>query len=170
MTESLLRLIAPILSFTAHEGWSTLKPQDQSVFCGMLAPLPTPSSAGVLTERWSLIRAARAEVLKALEKSREAGAIGSSLQASVTLHCSGASRQALECLGDELRFVMITSEARLGDDRSELEIDVKPLPTEWKCARCWHLRADVGQHQDHPTLCGRCVSNLFGAGETRAKA
>jgi isoleucyl-tRNA synthetase len=170
MTESLLRLIAPILSFTAHEGWSTLKPQDQSVFCGMLAPLPTPSSAGVLTERWSLIRAARAEVLKALEKSREAGAIGSSLQASVTLHCSGASRQALECLGDELRFVMITSEARLGDDRSELEIDVKPLPTEWKCARCWHLRADVGQHQGHPTLCGRCVSNLFGAGETRAKA
>ncbi|MGA0882090.1 MAG: isoleucine--tRNA ligase [Burkholderiaceae bacterium] len=170
MTESLLRLIAPILSFTAHEGWSTLKPQHQSVFCEKLEALPMPSEAIALGARWDLIRATRAEVLKSLEKAREAGAIGSSLQASVTLHCSGPSRHALESLGDELRFVMITSEAHLGEDRPELDVDVKALPTEWKCARCWHLRADVGQHEEHAALCGRCVSNLFGSGETRAKA
>ncbi|CAM8652104.1 IleS Isoleucyl-tRNA synthetase [Burkholderiales bacterium] len=170
MTESLLRLIAPILSFTAHEGWSTLKPSGGSVFCETLFPLPPPHEPTSLLTRWELIRNSRAEVLKSLEKSREAGAIGSSLQASVTLHCSGAQREALASLGDELRFVMITSEAHLGREQAELEVEVKSLPPEWKCARCWHLREDVGQNQDHPTLCGRCVSNLFGSGEPRAKA
>ncbi|MEY2777371.1 MAG: hypothetical protein RLY30_1469 [Pseudomonadota bacterium] len=170
LTESLLRLLAPILSFTAHEAWSTLKPKGGSVFFETAQPIEPPPQAEALKTRWALIRSVRAEVLKALERAREQGQIGSSLQASVSVRCGGAEREALVQLGDELRFVLITSEASLSSDEGELAIEVTPLPTELKCARCWHIRTDVGQSSEHPSLCSRCVSNLFGTGEARAKA
>jgi len=170
ITESLLRLLAPVLSFTAHEAWSTLKPGAGPVFCEAAQPLVLPEQIQPLRARWQTIRAVRAEVLKALERAREQGQIGSSLQAAVTIHCSGAEREALASLGGELRFVLITSEAHLGRPQESLEIEVTPLPVALKCVRCWQLREEVGQHAEHPTLCDRCIGNLFGSGETRAKA
>ncbi|MEY3670310.1 MAG: isoleucyl-tRNA synthetase protein, partial [Pseudomonadota bacterium] len=102
--------------------------------------------------------------LKAIEKEREAGRVGSSLQAGVEIRVGGERAAALESLQDDLRFVMITSVARLvvlaeNDPQAAAEIRVWPVEDP-KCGRCWHLRPDVGSHAAHPTLCGRCIENL----------
>ena len=107
-------------------------------------------------------------VLKGLETLRQGGRIGSSLQAEVAVGAPDAEREALASLGDDLRFVFITS-AAVVTRADGLSITVTPS-THAKCERCWHYRADVGSEAQHPTLCGRCVANLFGAGERRAFA
>jgi isoleucyl-tRNA synthetase len=165
LTQSLLRLMAPILSFTAEEAWRVLAGKaDDSVFFHTWHAFPPVAGAPELLDRWREIRAARAEVQKELERLREAGKIGSSLAANVEIGASGARQRALAALGDELRFVMITSQAtvRSGAD----SIAAAPSPHA-KCERCWHYREDVGANAAHRTLCGRCVSNLEGPGETR---
>ncbi len=168
ITESLLRLLAPIASFTAHEAWTIHRGEaDESVFAQTAAPLPEFADADALLSNWSQIRAIRAEAMRSIEKSREAGALGSSLQARLEIEADAKTAGMLERLGDELRFVMITSEVTLrvsGD--GTLRIQANPL-THTKCSRCWHLRADVGSQKDHPLLCGRCVGNLSGPGERR---
>ena len=168
ITESLLRLLAPIASFTAHEAWTIHRGEaDESVFAQTAAPLPEFADADALLSNWSQIRAIRAEAMRSIEKSREAGALGSSLQARLEIEADAKTVGMLERLGDELRFVMITSEVALrvsGD--GTLRIRANPL-THTKCSRCWHLRADVGSQKDHPLLCGRCVGNLSGPGERR---
>ncbi|MEY4001154.1 MAG: ileS [Pseudomonadota bacterium] len=168
ITESLLRLLAPIASFTAHEAWTIHRGEaDESVFAQTAAPLPEFADADALLSNWSQIRAIRAEAMRSIEKSREAGALGSSLQARLELEADAKTVGMLERLGDELRFVMITSEVTLrvsGD--GTLRIQANPL-THTKCSRCWHLRADVGSQKAHPLLCGRCVGNLSGPGERR---
>jgi isoleucyl-tRNA synthetase len=107
-------------------------------------------------------------VQKELEAVRVAGAIGSSLQAEVTLHARPDSHALLATLGDDLRFVLITSQARAVAADTD-RVDVTPS-TAKKCERCWHYRDDVDAHADHPGLCGRCVSNLVGKGEVRTHA
>lgn len=168
ITESLLRLLAPIASFTAHEAWTIHRGEaDESVFAQTAAPLPEFADTDALLSNWSQIRAIRAEAMRSIEKSREAGALGSSLQARLEIEADAKTVGMLERLGDELRFVMITSEVTLrvsGD--GTLRIQANPL-THTKCSRCWHLRADVGSQKDHPLLCGRCVGNLSGPGERR---
>ena len=143
------------------------------IFAEQAARLPRPSQAESLSKKWTLIRQVRAEVMKAIEKSREAGQVGSSLQASVRIKVPSKTAEVLLSLDDDLRFVMITSEAHVdvsgpqaGD---KLEVEVTPMNTA-KCARCWHFSADVGASKDHPLLCGRCQSNLFGQGEQRFAA
>jgi isoleucyl-tRNA synthetase len=107
----------------------------------------------------------RDAVLKRLESSRERGEIGSSLQAEIAITAPTPIYEALSSIGDDLRFVMITSSA--GVTRGDaLEIEVTPS-SHPKCERCWHYRADVGADPTHATLCGRCVANLFGSGEPR---
>jgi isoleucyl-tRNA synthetase len=111
-------------------------------------------------------------VLRELEARRAAGQIGSSLQAEVELALPAEDRALLAGLGDDLRFVLITSSASLVDDPAagpdgEVRITASRHP---KCERCWHLRADVGHDPDHPTLCGRCTANLYGSGEPRHAA
>jgi isoleucyl-tRNA synthetase len=107
-------------------------------------------------------------VLRELETLRQDGRIGSSLQAEVTISAPAEDYEVLAELEDDLRFVMITSAARL--ERAEtggaLAIAVNPSGGE-KCERCWHWRSDVGADTAHPLLCGRCVANLHGAGEPR---
>ena len=165
ITQSLLRLMAPILSFTAEEAWQVLTGMpDESVFFQTWHAFPQVAEAPALLERWREIRAARAEVQKELERLREAGKIGSPLAAHVEIGASGARYDALAAAGDELRFVMITSQAAVRNDADA--IVAAPSPHR-KCERCWHYRADVGADPAHPTICGRCVSNLHGAGETR---
>ena len=115
---------------------------------------------------------------KQLEILRVAGKIGSSLAGEVALHANGAEGQFLRSFGDDLRFVFITSQARVEHDARDGAVDtilpgvklsVFPSP-HVKCERCWHYRADVGCDAAHPEICGRCVTNLFGTGEPRAYA
>jgi len=110
----------------------------------------------------------RGEALKNIEVMREAGRLGSSLQAEIDVYATGERHAMLATLCDELRFVTITSRTTLHrvDDESAQRIEVTPS-THAKCDRCWHYRADVGIDPAHPTICGRCVSNLFAAGEAR---
>ncbi len=172
ITASLLRLLAPLLSFTAEEAFAVFSPNAAgTIFTEVYHELPGVAGHEALLAKWAQIRAVRADVLKAIEAQREAGRIGSSLQAELDLHLAGERHAPLATLGDDLRFVTITSRATLqppvaaGAER----IVVTPSPHA-KCDRCWHWRADVGADAVHPTLCGRCVSNLFGAGEPRAVA
>ena len=169
ITQSFVRLLAPITSFTAEEVWQVLGGQaDDSVMFQRWHELPKPEGEGDLLAKWALVRAARADVTKALEAQREAGKIGSALQAAVEIHCAGEKYDALAALGDDLKFVFICSSTAVVKDETE-QVIATPLD-HTKCERCWHVRADVGADADHPTLCGRCISNLYGEGEVRAGA
>ena len=166
ITQSFVRLLAPITSFTAEEVWAVLNGQtDDSVMFQLWHELPAAAGEGDLLARWALIRNARADVTKALEAQREAGKIGSALQAAVEIRCAGDKFDALAVLGDDLRFVFICSATTLVRDDAE-QVVATPLEHA-KCERCWHVRDDVGATAEHPTLCGRCVSNLYGEGEAR---
>ncbi len=170
--QSLTRLIAPILSFTAEEIWSVLSPgNDDSVFLHQYQAVPSVANADGLTGRWMAMRALRAEVLKLIEDERSAGRVGSSLQADVLLRLPKDQAGEPLSIGAELRFVLITSAAKVEivDDIADRAIIVTPS-TKQKCERCWHYCDDIGSHAGHPTICGRCVSNLDGAGETRKYA
>ena len=105
-------------------------------------------------------------MLRKLEEVRTAGNIGSSLQAEVDIKASAQDRAWLASLAGDLRFVLITSRAAVHESAGELEVTITPTAHK-KCERCWHWRADVGSDAAHPELCGRCVANLFGAGEPR---
>jgi isoleucyl-tRNA synthetase len=167
ITQALTRWMAPILSFTGEEVWAELA-GDDSIFLHTWHDLPAQADEVALLDRWTRIRAIRADVQKELEAVRVAGGIGSSLQAEVTLHASADTQALLAPLGNDLRFVLITSQARVAAAEAD-RIEVTPS-TAKKCERCWHYRDDVDTHADHPGLCGRCVSNLYGEGEARTHA
>jgi isoleucyl-tRNA synthetase len=140
--------------------------------------LELPADADLLRERWTRLRALRSDVQKQLETLRVAGKIGSSLAGEVELYANGADTDFLGSFADDLRFVFITSQARLRHGSPEEAVDsvlpgvklrVFPSPYE-KCERCWHYRGDVGADSAHPTICGRCTANLYGAGEPRIHA
>jgi len=169
ITHSLLRLMAPILSFTTEEAWSAFSGNaDDSVFFHTWHDFPAQPQTAELLAKWQQIRDFRGRVTKELEAVRVSGAIGSSLQAEVEIQVSGELFDLLQSLDDDLRFVLITSQAKLVEAAEE-KVLVTASPHQ-KCERCWHYRADVGTHADHPTLCGRCHSNLFGSGEARSHA
>jgi isoleucyl-tRNA synthetase len=166
ITQAFVRLLAPITSFTAEEVWAVLTGKaDDSIMFQLWHDLPALEGEGELLAKWSLIRTARADVTKALEAQREAGKIGSALQAAVEVRCAGDKFDALASLGDDLKFIFIVSAANVVRDDNE-QVNATPLEHA-KCERCWHVRDDVGANAEHPTLCGRCISNLHGAGEAR---
>ncbi len=171
ITTSLLRVMAPFLSFTAEEAYAIFSPGHTTIFAETYHELPGVPGHEALLAKWTTIRAIRADVLKEIEAQREAGKVGSSLQAEVDLHLAGERHALVATLGDDLKFVTLTSRATLhAAPAAEAEkIEVSPTAHR-KCDRCWHWRADVGTEAAHPTLCGRCVSNLFGAGEVRRVA
>jgi isoleucyl-tRNA synthetase len=161
--------MAPVLSFTAEEAWRTIHPRDATIFVHTWRrEITRLGISPAFAAKWALVRSYRAEVLKKLEAAREAGEIGSSLQAEVDVVAPAAEYEALARLGDDLRFVFITSAARVGRGATRV-VQVRPS-THPKCARCWHYRADVGSDAAHPGLCARCLANLFGSGEARAFA
>jgi isoleucyl-tRNA synthetase len=172
ITRCLVRLIAPILSFTAEEAWAVLCGQeDHSVFIGEWQALPAPSQYQVDMADWQCITGWRARVNKQLEEARAAGLIGSALAAEVDIHAAGQDHEVLARLGDDLRLVLITSRATVHRASSESEQRIEVAASRHdKCERCWHYREDVGADAKHPTLCGRCVSNLYGSGEERKHA
>jgi isoleucyl-tRNA synthetase len=167
----LAQVMAPVLSFTAEEVWQTARGNpDDSVFLHTWHVLPEGADEEGLIARWTRIREIRGMVQKRLEELRVAGAIGSSLQAEVAVEVNGADHSLLSALGDDLRFVFITSRADVAPSAAEgLSVQAKASPHA-KCERCWHYRQDVGSDVDHPTLCGRCVSNLYADGESRTHA
>jgi isoleucyl-tRNA synthetase len=183
IAEALARWLAPILSFTSEEIWRHLPGgRAESVFLatwyGSLFPLDEASAMN--REFWDFVLKVREAVGKELEVLRIRNEIGSSLDAEVELYCAPEILGCLALLDDELRFALITSYATALPESPER---ADKLPTEIeglelrlcasdqpKCVRCWHHRHDVGVHAEHPGLCGRCVENVEGAGETRRHA
>ncbi|GAP33639.1 isoleucine--tRNA ligase [Piscinibacter sakaiensis] len=173
LTHAMLRWMAPFLSFTAEEAWAIFAPgRSPSIFTEVYVDTAAWQDDALLA-RWDRIRAIRDTVNKAIEAVRAEGRVGASLQAEVTLRLNADDHALLASLGEDLRFVTITSQAALApaeaDASFEPQAEVVPS-TQPKCERCWHYRADVGHDPAHPTLCGRCTGNLFGAGEVRTVA
>ena len=166
--QTLTRLIAPVLSFTAEEIWSLIG-RSESVFLELWHDLPAQDGETELLVQWQRLRELRALATKRLEELRVEGRIGSSLQGEVTYHADGTDYELLSGLGDDLRFVLITSAARVERAVGETRLDAMASPHA-KCERCWHYRADVDADPQHPGLCGRCLSNLYGDGEVRTHA
>ncbi len=168
ITHAMLRWMAPFLSFTAEEAWKLFGNSD-SIFLETYGAIGVSASSdeGMLA-KWGRIRTIRDLVNKEIEQLRAAGQVGSSLQACVELTAGPEDHALLASLGDDLKFVFITSAIQLIAG-SDLQISVT-ASSDAKCERCWHYRSDVGHDAAHPSLCGRCTSNLYGAGEHRACA
>lgn len=180
ITQAMLRWMAPFLSFTAEEAWAVLGAEGKtptatkdSIFLDGYSDLSywfdkagaQNGKNSALLEKWARIRAVREAVNKDIETLRAAGQVGASLQAEVTLTVPSEEFDLLSSLGEDLKFVFITSAITLVAGSAQ-SISVT-ASNNVKCERCWHYREDVGSDPSHPTICGRCVSNLFGAGETR---
>jgi len=177
VVEAMVRWVAPILSFTADEIWPLIPGEHPGyVFAAEWYALPPVSESEFSTEDWTLIAQVKDAVNKVLEAKRAQGEIGGSLGAEVVLYAAERERLVLEKLGDELRFVLITSTARLRPLEEATEADLTDLrglkvavdKSHYdKCARCWHHRPDVGSEPENPELCARCVDNVSGLGEER---
>jgi isoleucyl-tRNA synthetase len=179
--EALVRWIAPILSFTVEELWKRMPGErEESVLMETwydgLFEFDQPD---VERARWKNVIAVRDAVSKSIEQLRASGEAGSSLEVNAEVWTEGPLLQAMEWIDDELRFVLLTSGAKSGPladapgdaqrislEGGELAVRVTPAKGE-KCVRCWHRREDVGQHPEHPEICGRCVTNVDGPGEQR---
>lgn len=173
ITQAMLRWMAPFLSFTAEEAWTVLGAAGktpaatrESIFMDTYVSLDEADAA--LLAKWTRVRELRDLVNKDIEVLRADGLVGSSLQANVTLTVGPDDHALLASLGLDLKFVFITSAIEIvaGDAISIRAIASKGI----KCERCWHYCDDIGVDAAHPTLCGRCISNLYGTGETRVFA
>ena len=180
ISEAMVRWIAPILSFTADEIWQLLPGErekyvfTQEWFQGLKS---VTTDADLSDEYWSQLLAVRAEVNKVIEQARREKQVGGSLEAEITLYADEALTSVLATLGDELRFVLLTSKTQILElsaapadaidtELSSLKLGLHKAESA-KCERCWHHREDVGQIESHPTLCTRCVTNIEGDGEVR---
>jgi len=180
IAEALVRWMAPILSFTAEEIWQHIPGQrDTSVFLSQwyqgLFALPT--EVAMNREYWVEVQAVKQAVNKAIEDARNAKVVRANLAADAVLYVDDNLQNLLATFADELRFVTITSTAKLAPLREApaelassavagLKVQIAASDAE-KCTRCWHHREDVGSHAQHPELCGRCVENIEGEGEER---
>ena len=170
ITHALMRLMAPVLSFTADEIWQILMPQsDELVFMDEWYDIPSHELNARELLAWEHIIHVRTITNKKIEELREKGLVGSSLQAEIDIFASGDIYQSLSILHEDLKFAMITSSAKLHERQGDLHIDVRASQHK-KCDRCWHYREEVGSHKEHPAICNRCISNLFETGEVRAHA
>lgn len=180
VAEAMVRWIAPILSFTADEAWEHLPgSHGDTVFTEQWHEIPL-SEQGNSDEFWSEVMSVKTAVNKEMENQRAANNVGASLSCEVGLYCAPELYRQLETLGNELRYVLISSAADLHEldtapaDAVDTEISGLKLKvvasSESKCGRCWHYRADVGSHNEHPDLCARCVENIAGDGELRQYA
>ncbi|MDC1447155.1 isoleucine--tRNA ligase [Candidatus Thioglobus sp.] len=174
ISHAMVRWLAPILTFTAEEIWQFL---------------PGASNESIFLQTWyegleakfnnysiDVSRDINAHLRKELEEMRRAKTIGSSLDAEVDIYCEDENYQALLELKDELRFLFITSDAKVHQLKDKpanainidnsLAILVRKSEYE-KCVRCWHHRPEIGQNKLHKELCSRCIENVTGDGETR---
>ncbi|MCT4714869.1 isoleucine--tRNA ligase [Enterobacteriaceae bacterium H18W14] len=181
IAEALVRWMAPIMSFTADEIWGYLPgKREQYVFTGEWYEglFGLADSEAMNNEYWDTLLTVRGEVNKVIEQARADKRVGGSLEAAVTLYADSELAAKLNSLGEELRFVLLTSEAEVADYAQAtedaqpgeivkgLKIALRKADGE-KCPRCWHYTKDVGQVAEHAELCGRCVVNVAGDGEKR---
>jgi len=176
IAECMVRWLAPILSFTAEEVWRYLPGQRaESVFHVTWHAPPEVPASGI---DWAALMELRTDVTRELEKLRDTGAIGAPLDARIEVYCLAEQYGRCAALGDELRFLLITSAARVTQVTAAPAgaVPAANLPGVWiaagadtdpKCVRCWQRRPDVGRHGAHPQLCGRCIGNLELPGEER---
>jgi isoleucyl-tRNA synthetase len=162
IAQAMLRWMAPFLSFTAEEAWQ-LVGNSASIFTETYWKFEASDDA--LVAKWNRIRELREAVNKEIEALREKGQVGSSLQAQVQLTINAQDHALLASLGEDLKFVFITSAIEIVAGSAQ-SISVSASKHQ-KCERCWHYRSDVGSDAAHPNVCGRCISNLYGAGEAR---
>ncbi|HSW20882.1 MAG TPA: isoleucine--tRNA ligase [Ramlibacter sp.] len=165
ITHAMLRWMAPFLSFTAEEAWKMFG-TSESIFFETYAEIGAADEA--LLARWARLRDIRDLANKEVEALRARGEVGSSLQADLSVQALPDDLALLASLGDDLKFAFITSAIDVTAGPA-LAVTAKPSAAA-KCDRCWHWRSDVGADAAHPTICGRCVTNLFGAGEIRTHA
>lgn len=178
ITQVLAGLMAPILSYTAEEIWQTLTPNSEDFVvlhswadAGDVVSVAEHAEYANLKAKWEAVRALRAQAAKEIEVLRGEGQVGSSLQAELEFYVPANDFDALTSLNDDLRFVTITSAAKVYKVASDAEQKILVKPSQHaKCERCWHYVADVGVHAEHPTLCGRCVSNITGNTQARQYA
>jgi len=162
ISHGMLRWMAPFLSFTAEEAWRSFG-DSESIFLETFHDFGTPDTA--LLDKWARIREVRDLVNKDIENLRVDGLVGASLQAEITLQAPAADHALLASLGVDIKFVFITSKVTLQvGEQLAVQVTASQAP---KCDRCWHYVDDVGHDAAHPTICGRCVSNLAGHEENR---
>lgn len=189
IAQALIRWITPILTFTAQEAWEVLNKDDTNagnyVFTQSWYEFPAFELSAISADDWQYIMRAKDMVNKHIETARENKLINANLSADVVLTATGAMYDSLAKLGEELRFVLITSKATLQamsadspdvnadsstdnsiDESADLRVDVTAAEGT-KCVRCWHVRDDIGVDAAHPELCARCVTNVSGHGEVR---
>jgi isoleucyl-tRNA synthetase len=181
ITEAFTRWITPILSYTADELWDALpeiESREKTVFAAQWYKFPqiSKTNENLDADYWQLIAEVKDAVNKVLETKRNEGVVGKALQASVSLYCSGELARQIKRLENELRFVLITSNAVVVEasaPANAVETELEGLAVlvatseDAKCVRCWHQCADVGSVEKHEELCGRCVENVDGDGEVR---
>lgn len=192
IAQALIRWITPILSFTAQEAWEVLNSKDDTsdsyVFIQQWYEFPALELSAISSDDWHNIMRAKDVVNKHIEMARENKVLNANLAADATLYADGAMFDSLAKLRDELRFVLITSNATLkpiseapatnqkadeainSDQSAEAVADLKvtiDAAEGTKCVRCWHIRNDIGTDSEHPELCARCVTNVVGSGEVR---
>ena len=172
ITHAVLRWMAPFLSFTAEEAWQVCASDDANSILTQTYWKFDPPDASLLA-KWERLRQIRGEANRQIEVLRSQGVLGSSLQAELTLGARGEDLALLRSLGDDVKFVFITSSVEvveLGSDDTQALRALPRASSAVKCERCWHYRADVGHDPTHATLCARCTANLYGAGEVRTVA
>ena len=185
IVQALIRWITPILSFTAQEAWEVLHGADSYVFTEEWYTFPEFELSAISNDDWQRIMLAKDMVNKHIETARGEKIINANLSADVNLYANGAMHESLAKLGEELRFVLITSNATLkplsaasanvvntdeqadsSNTAADLVVEVNAA-TGTKCVRCWHIRDDIGTDSAHPELCARCATNVSGDGEVR---
>ncbi|MDM1765826.1 MULTISPECIES: isoleucine--tRNA ligase [unclassified Acinetobacter] len=181
LVQAFVRWMSPILSFTAQEAWPLIPEQSEKyVFTAEWYDIPVASTANLISEAdWQTLITVKSAVNKQIEAARNAKLIGSNLSAKVELWANTELKTVLDRLGDELRFVLLTSQVIVNafdetqgetTDLDGLRVKVSAADGE-KCARCWHVLPDVNTHHEHPGLCSRCIINLpTGQGEERKYA
>ncbi|MEN9451229.1 MAG: hypothetical protein RLZZ369_288, partial [Pseudomonadota bacterium] len=167
ITNAMLRWMAPFLSFTAEEAWKVFN-GGETIFTETYWDFAGAEQQAALLTKWARLREVRELVNKDIEAVRTEGKVGASLQAEITLTANADDHALLASLGDDLKFILIVSKVTLVQGEA-LAVVVTPSSAT-KCERCWHYRDDVGSNAEHPTICGRCDSNLHGVGEHREHA
>lgn len=185
LVQAFVRWMSPILSFTAQEAWPLIPEQSEKyVFTTAWYTLPQATAANVISnDHWHVLLQVKSAVNKQIEAARNAKLVGSNLSAQVDLWADDSLYPVLDQLGNELRFVLITSQVNLhafdagqnsnaqGESTDLDGLRVKISSADGiKCARCWHVLPDVGSHAEHSTICGRCIINVSGSGEERQYA
>ena len=184
LTKMLLTWIAPICPHTAEEAWQHIpKNEDDSIFFNKWFDIDINGldRCNITNDNWNEILEVKKVVSKALEEKRKENIIGSSLDADITIYCSRDLYNTLNALGEELKFIFITSSSSLKNideynsskiislNNSKIAIDIINSKNV-KCERCWHKCKTVGQNKKYENICFRCISNVYGEGEIRINA